>query len=102
MPKTVDNLSRMEIGIVENKGPNNMEDQLKIAFKNYSRADLAVAFINTHGIDLIRESILQFLGKTNSHMHPRRNPKPNSAITLNFVNLYNTTCYAYKEEDWNV
>ena len=31
-----------------------------------------------------------------------KNPKPNSAITLNFVNLYNTTGYAYKEEDWNV
>jgi hypothetical protein len=27
---------------------------------------------------------------------------PIVAITLNFVNLYNTTGYAYKEEDWNV
>ena len=31
-----------------------------------------------------------------------KNPKPNSTITLNCVNLYNTTGYAYKEEDWNV
>jgi hypothetical protein len=31
-----------------------------------------------------------------------KNPKPNSAITPNSVNLYNTTGYAYKEEDWNV
>ncbi len=27
---------------------------------------------------------------------------PLGAITLNFVNLYNATGYAYKEEDWNV
>ena len=61
-------------------------------------AELMVGTIKTRsGYQLADLPVTGFLDSRSA-----KNPKPNSAITLNSVNLYNTTGYALKEEDWNV
>jgi HKD family nuclease len=56
------------IELIENKGPNNMRDELRKSFHRSSKVDIAVAFMNLNGLNLILGDIMKFLGKSNSRM----------------------------------
>jgi HKD family nuclease len=59
-----------DIGIVlvENKGPNNLRDELRKSFQISSHVDIAVAFITLNGLNLILSDVTKFLDKKNSRM----------------------------------
>ena len=56
------------IALIENKGPNNLRDELKKCFQISSQVDIAVAFITLSGLNLILSDMMKFLKKKNAHM----------------------------------
>jgi len=56
------------VELIENKGPNNMRDELRRFFNKASRVDIAVAFINMKGLSLVLNEITKILSKANSRV----------------------------------
>jgi len=59
-------MKESRIELIDNKGPNNMRDELRRGFQNSSRIDIAVAFLNSKGLESILSEMTKALGRKNS------------------------------------
>lgn len=58
----------LKIELIENKGPNNLRDELRRSFDKVSKVDIAVAFINMRGLSLVLNHLKKVLSRTNSRV----------------------------------
>lgn len=58
----------LQVELIENKGPNNLRDELQRSLKWALKVNMAVAFINKKGLRLVLDDIKRVLSRTRSRV----------------------------------